>query len=114
PLLFPLFPYTTLFRSYLSISASFGFSICLFGICYITGLRCKPVSNHWPLSWRLYNHVRWKRFGQTGNNKCPTTALYHACPVITFFRQGTNYCSGNTYKNRDYWQRIFLAFSVLC
>src|SRR5690606_12515741 len=99
---------------YLSISASFGFSIYLFGICYTTGLRCKPVSNHWLLSWRPCNHVRWKRTDQTGNNRCPTIALYRGCHEQKNFRQGTNYCYDNTYKNRGCCQRTYLAFSVLC
>src|SRR5690606_17120839 len=57
---------------YPSILGFFGFSICLFGICYTTGLRYKPVSNHWLLSWRPCNHVKWKRTGQIENNRCPT------------------------------------------
>src|SRR5690606_151663 len=99
---------------YLSISVFSGLSICLLGLCYTACPQCKPVSNRSPLSWRPCNHVKWKSRGQTGNNKCPTIALYHACPEQKNFRQERNYCFGNTCKNRGYCQRTFLVFSVLC
>src|SRR5690606_31067701 len=98
---------------YLSISVFSGLSICLFGICYITGLRYRPVSNRLPLSWQPCNHVKWKRTGQTENNKCPTIALHHACPVKTFSRQGTSYSYGNTYKNQVCCQKTSLSFTFI-
>src|SRR5690554_1387719 len=100
---------------YLSNSISEGLYLIFRVLCFYTvGLRYIPVSGRLRLSWRPYNHAKWKKSYQTENVLYQRIAECPAYPVKNIYRREKSCYSGNTYRSRGCCQRTSLAFSVLC